>query len=223
MVDHLHGDAAGGRLREGARGVGIEACLGLLVDLGLQRRLQRLEVALAAILNPSRSLRCASLRSSYRQPSAKPRLRETWAAIRLAQHAKVRAFMPTHVAKGAVFQPAVSPACLRAEARDRPPAQDPTTFVPDPETNEGAPGQGGDPGSCPRTIAHGCRPSKARMGVAMRSRNERSWEMITAHPAKSWSALSSAQGCRRRLFPFRHCSSSSPSFLCRRPYKRATQ
>ena len=36
-------------------------------------------------------------------------------------------------------------------------------------------------------------PSKARICVAMRSRNQRSWEMMTAQPAKSSIALSSSR------------------------------
>src|SRR5262245_60110802 len=42
MVDHLDGDPSRARLRERARGVAVERLPGSLVDLGLERRLQRL-------------------------------------------------------------------------------------------------------------------------------------------------------------------------------------
>jgi hypothetical protein len=42
MVDHLYGDPPGFRLVEGARGVAVQRGPGFLVDLGLERGLERL-------------------------------------------------------------------------------------------------------------------------------------------------------------------------------------
>jgi hypothetical protein len=42
MIDDFYGDAAAGWAREGAGGVGVEGCPGILVDLGLQGGFQAL-------------------------------------------------------------------------------------------------------------------------------------------------------------------------------------